>query len=383
VAGAAVTDNAAGQQTATDAVEILRSREMQPSRFVILTGHLKDYPLSDLVGILRHQRKTGRLLIEYPKGPASFYFRDGELVDAQLDNLSGLQAVCVAVAQPASSFNFNPLINPPKRSIENSMQRVVSEILGCWDENGIEIEAMTPGRSAGQPAFAVQTAPQPALLPAAPSISFSQTRRTDQALVFSSVALEVPKPDYSRPLLAMAAVGLMLLGISSVIALTGRFGRGTAPAGPTSSATASAPEQHVIAPETKDTLQPVAEPQGLAVPPESSRKVGSAAPAVVSNRKTNATRSEPARSEAATTTKQVAAVPAEKTQQPSDNPAKSEPVRVIVRIENGRVAQASIANHKQGREAVEALALRIARQRRYPGKGSKPETVVIQVTPSN
>lgn len=363
---------------------------MQPSRFVILTGHLKDYPLSDLVGILRHQRKTGRLLIEYPKGPASFYFRDGELVDAQLDNLSGLQAVCVAVAQPPSSFNFNPLIAPPKRSIENSMQRVVSEILGCWDENGIEIEAIGPSRSPGQPAFAVQAAPQPALLPAAPSISFSQTRTTDQALVFSSVALEVPKPGYSRPLLAMAAVGLMLLGISSVIALTGRFGRGTAPAvstsSPSSSATSGTAEQRVVTPETKETLQPVAASEELAVPAESSRRGGSAAPAGVSNRKTNAQRSEPERSEAAATTKQVAAVPAEKIQQAGDNsanPAKTEPVRVIVRIENGRVSQASIANHKQGREAVEALALRIARQRRYPGKGSKPETVVIQVSPAN
>src|SRR5918993_2853112 len=141
---------------------------MQPSRFVILTGHLNDYPLSDLVGILRHQRKTGRLLIEYPKGPASFYFRDGELVDAQLDNLNGLQAVCVAVAQPASSFNFNPLIQPPKRSIENSMQRVVSELLGCWDENGLELDALRSSPSASQPAFTPQAAPRPALLTAAP-----------------------------------------------------------------------------------------------------------------------------------------------------------------------------------------------------------------------
>src|SRR5215204_2535513 len=164
---------------------------MQNERFVVLTGHLSNYPLSDLVGILRHQRKTGRLLIEYPKGPASFYFREGELVDAQLDNLSGLQAVCVAVAQPASSFNFNPLINPPKRSIENSMQRVVSEILGCWDENGLEIDTIAPSRSGAQPALAVQTAPQPALLAAARSFNVSQTTRTDQALVFSSVALEV------------------------------------------------------------------------------------------------------------------------------------------------------------------------------------------------
>ena len=41
-------------------------------RFVVLTGHLNNYPLSDLIGILRHQRKSGRLLIEYPKGPATF-----------------------------------------------------------------------------------------------------------------------------------------------------------------------------------------------------------------------------------------------------------------------------------------------------------------------
>ncbi|MGI8919127.1 MAG: DUF4388 domain-containing protein [Pyrinomonadaceae bacterium] len=357
---------------------------MQPSRFVILTGHLKDYPLSDLVGILRHQRKTGRLLIEYPKGPASFYFRDGELVDAQLDNLTGLQAVCVAVAQPASSFNFNPLINPPKRSIENSMQRVVSEILGCWDENGIEIEAMTPGRSAAQPAFAVQMAPQPALLAAAPSISFSQTRRTDQALVFSSVALEVPKPDYSRPLLAMAAVGLMLLGISSVIALTGRFGSGVAPASAppnTTQRNVVGPEK-VVSPEKKDAVQPVAAPEALAVSTEVSRP-GSHAAAVASNRKTNAPRSGPEKSEPAATTNRAREVAAEKTEPARENSAKPQPVRVIVRIENGRVAQASIANHKPGMDSVEALALRIARQRRYPGKNSGPETVVIQVTPSN
>ncbi|MDQ3473783.1 MAG: DUF4388 domain-containing protein, partial [Acidobacteriota bacterium] len=295
---------------------------MQPSRFVILTGHLKDYPLSDLVGILRHQRKTGRLLIEYPKGPASFYFREGELVDAQLDNLSGLQAVCVAVAQPASSFNFNPLINPPKRSIENSMQRVVSEILGCWDENGIEIEAIMPGRSAAQPAFAVQTAPQPALLTAAPSISFSQTRRTDQALVFSSVALEVPKAGYSRPLLTMAAIGLMLLGISSVIALTGRFGGAVAPA----SATSPATQQNAVTSEKNDAVQPVTAPQASAVSRDVSG-LGSNSTAVVSNRKTNVPRPVPEKYERAATTNREAAVVAEKTQPARENSAKTEPVK--------------------------------------------------------
>ena len=86
---------------------------MQNTRFTVLTGHLNDYPLGDLIGILRHQQKTGRLLIEYPKGPASFFFNEGELVDAQLGDLSGLQAICVAVGQPPANFNFNPLVRPP------------------------------------------------------------------------------------------------------------------------------------------------------------------------------------------------------------------------------------------------------------------------------
>ncbi len=79
---------------------------MQNNRFVVLTGHLSNYPLSDLVGILRHQRKSGRLLIEYPKGPAMFFFQDGELIDARLNDLTGLQAICVAIAPTGSFIQF-------------------------------------------------------------------------------------------------------------------------------------------------------------------------------------------------------------------------------------------------------------------------------------
>src|SRR5215204_5787118 len=113
---------------------------MQNNRFVVLTGHLRDYPLSDLVGILRHQRKSGRLIIEYPKGPGIFFFNEGELVDAQLSDLTGLKAIYVALAQPEASFNFNPLIQSSRRTIAPSFQRVVSELFGCWDESALQIE---------------------------------------------------------------------------------------------------------------------------------------------------------------------------------------------------------------------------------------------------
>jgi len=43
------------------------------------------------------------------------------------------------------------------------------------------------------------------------------------------------------------------------------------------------------------------------------------------------------------------------------------------------VLNASIANHKSGMDSYEALALRIARQRRYPPTATGGETVTISV----
>src|SRR5215217_5704521 len=114
---------------------------MENERFIVLTGHLSNYPLSDLVGILRHQRKSGRLLIEYSKGPATFFFQNGELIDARMNDLTGLQAICVALAQPEASFNFNPLVLNPRRTIDPSLQRAVAELFGCWDESALQIES--------------------------------------------------------------------------------------------------------------------------------------------------------------------------------------------------------------------------------------------------
>src|ERR1041384_2321786 len=146
---------------------------MQSNRFVVLTGHLSNYPLPDLVGILRHQRKSGRLLIEYAKGPAMFFFQDGELIDARMNDLKGLQAICVALAQPEASFNFNPLIQSPRRSIEPSFQRAVAELFGCWDESPLQIEAAT--------------APQPEILALPPAPPLVVHRRS--ALLITAAVL--------------------------------------------------------------------------------------------------------------------------------------------------------------------------------------------------
>jgi hypothetical protein len=298
---------------------------MQNNRFVVLTGHLSHYPLSDLVGILRHQKKTGRLLIEYPKGPATFFFQEGELIDARLNDLSGLQAICVALAQPDAAFNFNPLIPATRRSIEPSLQRAVSELFGCWDESALQIEATAATRpaferQASRPAFERHT--EPLALPPAPPLS-----RLRQ-----------------RPLLFMAAAVLIGIGLSTVIVVTAGF---------------SANPPTAVAASTETTL---------------ATRPSPTSPSVV------AEKPEPARQLTPRNNRRSVNVEP-KLEKPINTEQKLQSIKVVMQIENGRVVNASVANRKPGMDNYEALALRIARQRRFAATVNGGQTVTISVSP--
>lgn len=346
---------------------------MQHSRFLVLTGHLNDYPLSDLVGILRHQQKTGRLLIEYPNSPASFFFNDGELVDAQLDHLRGLQAVCVALAQPPASFNFNPLIQPTRRSIENSLQKVVSELLGCWGENDLEVETIAP----------VDSAPQPALMAVPSGLHVDQSKIDNSAYLALPPA---PANGYSRPIMAMAAAGLLLLGLSTVIAVAGRFVKSASSATVISTqpqiSNDSSPRQgnddlsenpkRVEFSNHSGSLRPVSKGKEAAPGLDQLRQPEIRNLPVNENQMRSAEQPgiEPSMAKADS---------AAEVKQAKEARVEGHSVKVVLQIEDGRVAQASIANRRSGMEAYEALALRIARQRRYPSTGAAQQTITIKV----
>lgn len=303
---------------------------MQNNRFVVLTGHLSNYPLSDLVGILRHQKKSGRLLIEYPKGPATFFFQNGELIDARMNDLVGLQAICVALAQPEASFNFNPLIQSPRRSIEPSLQRAVSELFGCWDESAVQIEStvspvqfegdVTPKSLAGRRTELLALPPGPSLL---------VQRRS---LILASAAI------------------VMVVALSTVIAVTGGFKNNQS--------------------EVASIQQPQTPTAPVAAPAESPRSQAALAAAVVKPKK-QIRQEEKSNVQAVAETQPV--------EKPKEAETNAQPIRVVMQIENGRVLKASIANPKPGMDGYEALALRIARQRRYPATMSGGDTITINV----
>ena len=316
---------------------------MQNNRFVVLTGHLSNYSLSDLVGILRHQKKSGRLLIEYPKGPATLFFENGELVDVHLNELSGLQAICVLLSQPDASFNFNPLIRSSQRSIDHSMQRVVSELFGCWDETTVQLEAapsMRPLELQSDIPHEAAALPAPVERLALPPAPHAVTRQKSIYLI--------------------AAAVIIVIAISTVIALTANLNRREGDA-------TAVVDRNAAEVESGSANKPK--------PNEVSNRV-------TESRKSRSVFAEQRRDNKAAA-KRAADVPdqAESSASSANDSVvtKARSISVVMQIENGRVLNASIANHAAGMDNFEALALRIARQRRYPTGRNGNETVTISV----
>lgn len=273
---------------------------MQGTNFVALTGHLNDYPLGDLISILRRQRKTGRLVIEYPISPCSFYFLDGDLVDAQLNTMGGLQAILVALSQPNASFNFNPLIQPPRRSINDSSQKVILELLGCWDEKTIDVDAVPGNGKAFSP-------PTTTIIPI--TLDEPQLPPAKEVLALPPSSLEQASRRRNRRMLIASAIISLVVSLFTVAALT------------------------------RWLVQ-----RDIAVALSEMEKKNSAV----------ASRSESAGTSAQT-------------------------IKVGLRVEKGRVVRASVEERRPGMEAYEALALRIARERRYAAAASGEDTVSISI----
>jgi hypothetical protein len=420
---------------------------MQNRRFVVLSGHLSNYPLSDLVGILRHQRKTGRLTIEYPKSPGTFFFHNGELVDAQLNNLTGLQAICMALAQPEAAFNFNPLIPPSRRTIASSLQRVASELIGCWDESNLQIEGMgtatnseysspttqfisntpqsiSPGNRRPLPRLPaspidegmgtatnseracpttqfISNTPQSISpgnrrplprLPAAPidegTGTATNSERSSPTTPFISNTLQSISPGNRRPLprlpaapigiqrrslLFVAAAAVLIMGLATVITLSGRLNsaRVVSEGMPSETTFGAAPkstqtEKHA---GTKEASKAARKSQQLA------RQVN----------RVSTVRSESDQSDSTTgLSSQTASAPSNAQAKPAANSiANPQSITVVMQIENGRVLKASIADHKPGMDSYEGLALRVAKQRRYSSKVTGQESVKINVSRPN
>ncbi len=119
-----------------------------------LVGDLTDLALVDIIQINCVGRNTARLTVHYPIGDGVFYFADGEVVDARLGSLVGIEAVYKALEYDQGAFRIDTGIPAPTRTIFEPWANLIMEGLRLLDE-----------ARAGRSEDGVPAAPMPAAAP--------------------------------------------------------------------------------------------------------------------------------------------------------------------------------------------------------------------------
>jgi len=101
---------------------------------VDVTGTLGLFSLVDLFQLLAASKRTGRLTVQHPLGPARFYFDRGQLRHAEFHALEGPAAVDILFGDERGTFAFVPGLPAPKVTVAASTEAVVLDALRRLDE---------------------------------------------------------------------------------------------------------------------------------------------------------------------------------------------------------------------------------------------------------
>jgi hypothetical protein len=356
---------------------------IERTQFVVLTGHLDDQPLPDLIRTLRVQRKSGRLQVEYPEAPGAFFFEDGQLVDAQLGTLRGLEAIHAALSLRGASFNFNPLVRPPERSIDRQEQKFISELVEAPKRDNLSEIRIAGGNSAA--GGSLHAPAQPAPLQLAPVPAELLAPLEDRLTAVEAAILSTSRR-HSRERLIFALVISFLVGLSIVMSLQTVFNPFQQAPAPATSAIAPPTQKPEAAGTTATTTAAEAShPEAALTAPFKKEQEGAAsserARGVVSQA-TGATKKTERTTAGTAQTPKPSPAAAKETRRAGDQTAEGGYiVNVLVEVKNGRVATARVMDSRPSASAFEAAALSKARQRRYPENFSGAERLRIRVKP--
>jgi hypothetical protein len=321
--------------------------KIERTQFVVLTGHLDDQPLPELMRRLRAQRKSGRLQVEYSDGPASFFFDEGLIVDARMGSLRGVEALYAALELEGGSFNFNPLVRPPERSIDEQERRFIEDLTEAPRREGLaEIRAEGRGLEAVPPQLNLQQN-APLQLPSAAEL----TAPLEERLTAVEGAIVSASNRFSRERLVYAVVIGFLVGLSLITtldALYGPFFRKPKPA-----AVAAAPPPAPAATTNKETAAPTPSPDASANQQQQARPAVPASAAVLGSKRIDGV------SEA----------------------RREYVVEVLVEVKNGVVTDARVWNPRPGADRYESVAVKMAKERSYPAGFTGGERLRIKVKP--
>ena len=345
---------------------------IERTQFVVLTGHLDDQPLPDIIRTLRVQRKSGRLQVEYPDAPGSFFFEDGQLVDAQLGTLRGVEALYAALSLHGAAFNFNPLVRPPERSIDKQEQKFIWDLVEAPRREGLSEIRVADGELTAPPTLPTQTQNAPLQLAPAPAEFMAplieRMTAVETAIISASRRFSRERLIYS--LVISFLVGLILTTLLQFIYGSFRLEpTGAARSGQKSNATIS-----TVGGEAA---------QGAATAPVNREPAGGALSdldrAAAAQPSDAARRAEQATQQAQPTGPDAISV-REAPKTGRDSSAHTEyVVHIRMRVKNGQVIGARVLNSRPGASDDEARALKLAMQHQYPAGFTGGDTLKIIV----
>ncbi len=349
---------------------------MQHMRFMVLTGHLDDYSLPGLIKMLHGQRKTGRLQIDYPESPAAFYFEDGRLVDAKIGDLRGLEAVYLALSLAGASFNFNPLIKPPERTVEEREQKLISGLLEAPAGRG-SLDIDDAGSTERNLPQTLSATPHRSLLPAADNQSALPTRVEERLLNEVGTLLDSHSKRFGRERAIYAGIIAVLLLLTFISRM--RNDAASTNISPLHNRSEVKPS------EANVETQPSSETSKGGVPIAGRTEASESVPAQPAGSLKRSAAKNTERSNNLLKT-QGASAPTrnnevKKARDSSPAVQDERTVKVLLRVERGRVLQAVVQNSNTKLASFEALALRIARQRQYPPDFSGSDVLQLKVKP--
>jgi len=100
-----------------------------------VSGSLREMGLPDIVQVLFHGRKTGKLNVSSAAGKAGeIHFLEGAIANALLGGLSGADAFYAMVRFDDGEFSLDPTFVPPKRLVAESAEALLLEGMRRMDE---------------------------------------------------------------------------------------------------------------------------------------------------------------------------------------------------------------------------------------------------------
>jgi response regulator RpfG family c-di-GMP phosphodiesterase len=99
-----------------------------------VSGSLTEMGLPDLVQVLFHGRKTGKLTIKSNGNSGEIHFLEGAVANAMLGSLTGANAFYAMVRFQEGEFSLDPSFTPPARVVTESAEALLLEGMRRMDE---------------------------------------------------------------------------------------------------------------------------------------------------------------------------------------------------------------------------------------------------------